>query len=363
MKNKIIEVQATTDKTNYSYSAKNESFLDGLLIPYVVRPLLKVFPYSIPANFITIFSNTLVFLSFLIAMQATRGTHYLWFLIPVLVFVYVIGDCADGEQARRTKTGSPLGEFLDHFLDTFVTGVLMISIIASYDIKNPFVAYSVLFISYVTQATTFWEKFKMHKMHFGKFSSTETILSLTLITTLAYFKTIRDAVSQTLGSFGFIQNSFLGSCSAICNLTVMELIMLFMTLFALINIVGTLIRSGGASIRYWMYILFTATATIIFACQNVQYYHIPFITLSLLNINYISSLLVSIVMKKNDSYPDFILPVVMVVLFSLGVQNNAITIASLVYVLLLVVVRAIVFFSKHKQYWLWKNPKPEESAQ
>ena len=363
MKNKIIEVQATTDKTNYSYSAKNESFLDGLLIPYLVRPFLKHFPYSIPANFITIFSNTLVFLSFLIAMQATLGTHHLWFLIPVFMFVYLFGDCADGEQARRTKTGSPLGEFLDHFLDTFVTGVLIISIIAAYDIKNPFVAYFVLFVSYVTQATTFWEKFKMHKMHFGKFSSTETVVSLTLIITLGYFKTIRDFVSIKLGELGFIQNSFLGSCNALCNLTIMEVIMSFLCIFALINIIGTLIRSGGASVRYWMYLLFTTTATLICACSDVQFYHIPFITLSLLNIYYISSLLVSIVMKKKDPYPDFVLPVVMTVLFSLNIQNNIITIVALVYVCIMIIIKVTYFFSKHKQYWLWKNPKPEESAQ
>ena len=359
MKNKIIEVQATTEKTNYSYSAKNESFLDGLIIPYFVRPLLKVFPYGIPANIITIFSNTLVFLSFLIAMQATRGSYFLWFLIPVFIVTYVIGDCMDGEQARRTKTGSPLGEFLDHFLDTFVTGVLIISIIAAYDVKNPFITYIILFISYVTQATTFWEKFKKHKMHFGKFSSTETILSLALIITLAFFKPIRDFVSQNLGSFDFVQNSFLSSCNAVVNLTVMELVLVVMSVFAIINIVGTLIRSGGASIRYWMYLVFTAAVTIIMASADVHYYHLPFLTLSLLNIYYISGLLVAIVMKKNDPYPDFVLPVVLTVLFALKVESPVVSIVSLVYIFVSVVIRATIFFVQNKKYWVWKNPKPE----
>ncbi len=359
MKKKIIEVQATTDKTNYSYSAKNESFLDGIIIPYLVRPLLKVFPYSIPANIITIFSNTLVFLSFIIAMHSTRGNYSLWFLIPIFIFIYVVGDCMDGEQARRTHTGSPLGEFLDHFLDTFVTAVLLISIIAAYDIKDPFVAYFALFISYVTQATTFWEKFKKHKMHFGKFSSTETILSLALIITLAYFKPIRDFVSQNLGTFGFVQNSFLSSCNAVVNLTVMELVMIVMTLFAFINIVGTLIRSGGASVRYWMYLLFTGTAAIIMACADVKFYHIPFLTLSLLNINYISALLVAIVMKKKDPCPDFILPVVLTVLYALKVESPVVIILSLVYIFVSVIVRATIFFVQNRKYWVWKNPKPE----
>ena len=360
MKSKTIEVQEINAKTDYSYSAKNESFLDGLFIPFIVRPLLKVFPYQIPACFITIFSNTLVSLSLIIALQAAHGSYFLWFLIPIFVFIYVIGDCLDGEQARRTKTSSPLGEFLDHFLDTFVTGVLLISLIVAYNIRNPFIAYPSIIISYMTQASSFWEKYKKHRMHFGKFSSTETILSLTLITTLAGFSKIRELAAIRLGSFGFIQNTIASSCPVIAELSIIETMMIIMLFFALLNIIGTLIRSGSVSVRFWLYLLFTGLATGISACADVQFHHIPLITLSLLNINYISALLVSIVMKKKDPLPDFILPVAMTVLYFLNIKTPLVTVLYLVYILLSVIIRASIFFAQNRKYWLWKNPLPEE---
>ena len=362
MKNSTIEVYEINTKTDYSYSAKNESFIDGIIIPLIVRPLVKVLPYRLTACFITIFSNALVFVSFLIAMQATRGRYSMWFLIPILIVIYVIGDCVDGEQARRTKTASPLGEFLDHFLDTFVTGVLLISLIAAYDVRNPFIAYPSIIISYMTQASSFWEKYKKHKMHFGKFSSTETILSLTLINTLAGFSKIRELAAIKLGSFGFIQNTIASSCPVIADLSIIEAMMIVMLFFALLNTIGTLIRSGSVGIGFWLYLLFTGLATGISACADVQFYHIPFITLSLLNINYISALLVAIVMKKKEPMPDFILPVAMTVLYFLNIKTPLVTVLYLVYILLRVIIRASIFFAQNRKYWLWRNPLPEEKA-
>ncbi|MBO7638582.1 MAG: CDP-alcohol phosphatidyltransferase family protein [Treponema sp.] len=363
MKNKIIEVQEINKKTDYSYSAKNESFLDGLFVPFIVRPLLKVIPYQITACFITIFSNALVFLSLIIALQAAHGSYFLWFLIPILVFVYVIGDCLDGEQARRTKTSSPLGEFLDHFLDTFVTGSLLISLITAYNVKNPILAAFAIYISHLTQASTFWEKYKKHKMHFGKFSSTETILSLTLITSLAGFGKIRDLASIKLNSFGFIQNSIGSSCPAIAGLSIIEVMMIVMLFFAFINTLATLIRSGSVSLRHWAYIILTGAATMFAALTDFQPHPIPLMTLSLLNISYVSALLVAIVMKKKDPLPDFILPVAMAVCYFLNFNRSYITVIFFAYILARVLVTATVFFYQNRRYWLWKNPLPQKDVE
>lgn len=363
MKNKTIEVQEINKKTDYSYSAKNESFLDGLFIPYIVRPLLKVLPYQITACFITIFSNSLVLISLIIALQAAHGSYFLWFLIPIFVFVYVIGDCLDGEQARRTKTSSPLGEFLDHFLDTFVTGCLLISLVTAYNVKNPILASFAIYISYLTQASTFWEKYKKHKMHFGKFSSTETILSLTLITSLAGFKRIRGLASIRLNSLGFIQNSIGSSCPSIAGLSIIELMMIVMLFFALLNTVATLVRSGGVSVRHWAYIVFGGIAALASGLTDFQLHPIPLMTLSLLNISYISELLVAIVMKKRDPLPDFILPIAMLVCYFLKFNKPNIAVIFFAYILVRVLVSAGLFFHQNRRYWLWKNPLPQENVE
>lgn len=45
-------------------------------------------------------------------LQAAFGRYHVWWLIPVLIFVYIVSDCLDGAQARRTKMFSPVRLFL-----------------------------------------------------------------------------------------------------------------------------------------------------------------------------------------------------------------------------------------------------------
>lgn len=358
MKSENLKVQDSSDNTKYTYSATSESFLDGIFVKHIVKPMLKLIPYGIPANIITIFSNSLVILSFIIAMQATRGSHFLWFLIPIFITVYVIGDSLDGEQARRTKTGSPLGEFMDHFLDTFVTGVLIISMAVSYGITNPFVIYISLFISYTTQGTAFWEKYRTHRMVFGKFSSSETILTFTLIITLAGITPIHDALCTRLSEIGFIQNSFLSSYPAVLNMNIMAVIMLVMDLVAIGNITITLIRCGGASAKYWLHLLLAGITAVFFMLSDIQFLHIPPITYSFLNIDYISSLLVSIVEKKKDPWPDFILPAASIVIYFMHIDTPLAAVLCLVFIMLRIVIRVTAFIVRNRKYWVWKNPAP-----
>lgn len=360
-KNKVMEVSEKSSKSNYSYSAKNESFLDGIIVPYLVRPMLKIVPWGLPANIITIISNTCVFLAFLIAMQAIKGTYNLWFLIPILILIYVIGDCTDGEQARRTKTGSPLGEFLDHFLDTFVTGELIISIFVAYGITKAWVIYPTLFIAYITQASAFWERFKNGKMTFGKFSSTETIFTLTLVITLAVSKTIREFVSTKLYSFAFVQKMISNPSETFKDVSLIEAILLLFAFFALVNSVITLIRTKGASVRFWLYILSNGIVTTVLVIANQCFDYYTTFILSLLNIYYIESLLTSIVMKKKDNHPDYLIAVVSTVLLILNKVNFVITMVYFAYAVIIILVRAIIFFVQNKKYWVWKNPLPEET--
>lgn len=52
----------------------------------------------------------------------------LYLLFGFLLFAYQTLDGTDGKQARRTKSGSALGELMDHGIDAIVTGLLGVAI-------------------------------------------------------------------------------------------------------------------------------------------------------------------------------------------------------------------------------------------
>ena len=143
------------------------SIIDCYVLVPLAKKLTKILPLWLPANIITIISNGFVFLAAVIALTARRTNWPIWILIPFLFIFYLIGDTADGLQARRTKTGSPLGEFCDHFLDTFVTGELLFCVLTAYGVRNLLFVGILLYVSYFTQMAAFWEKYVTSKLHLG----------------------------------------------------------------------------------------------------------------------------------------------------------------------------------------------------
>ena len=201
-----METKTTTTndydpKKKYSYSAETLSILDCYIIIPFAQKLLKKLPLSMPANIITIMSNSFVLLAAVISATARRTVWPIWILIPFCFLLYLIGDDADGLQARRTKTGSPLGEFCDHFLDSFVTGEMLFCVFEAYQIRNLTLVGAFLYISYITQMVAFWEKYVTHKLHLGRFSSSETVTVLSIFATIGFIPSVNKFLKQPLSTF------------------------------------------------------------------------------------------------------------------------------------------------------------------
>lgn len=343
--------------TKYSYAAQDQSICCEFIYKCFVYPFLELLPYQIPANIITIISNSLVSLAFVIAMQSEKGNYHLWFAIPVLILCYVIGDYSDGEQARRSKTSSPLGEFLDHFLDTFVTGQLLISLLVVYNVKNPAIVAISLTIAYFAQAVAFWERYKVGKMYFAKFSSTESIFSLTILITIGYFKEVRAFAAKPVMEILPFTASFFSKFETGNCFSVSYLVLVFLSFAAASSVIATLIRTRGASVRFILYMVVSAVVALLASIMHESNLHLPYYTIVLFNVNYIASLLSSIVMKQKDHYPDFILAILMYVMLILKIQHPLLTAFYFLYVLVLVGIRASMFFVQNKQYWVWVNPE------
>lgn len=353
----MIEKDINKTKSQYDYSAENDSILDHVIYKKIIPPLLEnVVPWELPANLITICANSCVTIAFIIAMLSTKNIYTLWFAIPFLILFYLLGDCTDGCQARRTNTGSPLGEYMDHFLDCFVNAELMIPMLVCYKISNSWITFALLFMAYLTQAAAFWERYSLGHMHFSKFSSTETVIGLDLIVTVSYFSKLVNLGQNTLSSFSWasgLSDCFLG------NLTLSEIGVCCLILGATFSTTMNFIRTKGASLRFWTFAITHLLVSVICALRNDSYHFLPLYIVCLYGIDYTADLITAIGDKKKDPLPDLVLPLFMLVTFIMKVSSPYILILELVYISVKILIRTVVFIYTHKQYWYWKNPQLE----
>ena len=350
-------------KKNYVYAAENLSILDTFVINPLAEKFVSKLPFEVPANMITIVSNSFVFIATVIAITARKTNWPIWVLIPLCFILYLIGDAADGIQARRTKTGSPLGEFCDHFLDTFVTSETMLCIFIAYGERRlGFVAF-MLYMSYMTQMSAFWEKYVTHKLHLSRFGASETILILSIFATVGYIKPINAFFTQPAGNIlPFLKGTTI-------NMT--EVTLFLCACGCVISIITTLIRTKKVSFNFFLYMLLSAiiSAASIFVEKDSSFpvpflngsFPVVFLTLTFFHINYSAALLSAITMKEKDPIPDLILTIAMCVTLVLDVHHPVLYAAYFMYVVIFVATRVAIFFMRNNQYWYWVNPKlPEE---
>lgn len=330
--------------TKYSYTAKDQSILTPFIYGFFVAPLMKIIPYGMPANIITFISNSFILIAFIIAyINHKQGTYFIFWLIPLLSFCYIIGDFSDGIQARRTNTGSPLGEYFDHFLDSFVTGFLTGIILLCMRVENPFVLLLPYQFLYIGQIGTFWERYKKGIMSFAKFSTSEGTLAITIMSWLTSFSFIREQISKKI----------------IFNLSVPEMIVLFCFFLAGVSGLAAITRSGKFSFKLWIHILFSviiSAAVVLFTDASIA---LTSVFITFYNVLFIESILAGTSLKTKESMPDLAVPLSCVLFFFFKEQTSLIVLGQTIYLSIRIVLRFIIFFNKHKQYWVWINKKPQ----
>ena len=106
------------DLPPYTYACTDRSVLVQPVCRFVVAPFARWMPATVPANFLTLGSSLCMGLMLPAAVSfpsvATAAAA-----CALLMLGYILYDHADGMHARRTGTSSPLGEYLDHYLDAF----------------------------------------------------------------------------------------------------------------------------------------------------------------------------------------------------------------------------------------------------
>lgn len=163
LKNEYIPPAYLPNLRKYKYSSTDLSIVSRYVLQRYWNFVVNLVPMTIAPNCIT-------FTGFLIGMSSTALLLYYYFVeggvypswslyyAAFALFAYQTLDAIDGKQARRTGTGSPLGELFDHGCDAFLTPFVLLNIsLATY--MAPVERFWLLTISSTSLFTVIWEQF------------------------------------------------------------------------------------------------------------------------------------------------------------------------------------------------------------
>lgn len=326
----------------YQYRCKDNSLLTPTFKEWIVGPLLRFVPWGIPANIITIVSNVFVYVALLLALNPEWFGDLLTRLsVAICLLIYLIGDHLDGMQAKRTGTGSALGEFCDHYLDAFNNGIIVFTMLSIFDVSNPWIVTICIATSYMAHTSVFYEQFKTGWLTFEKMGSLEGVLFASIIIGLSMFAPIREGLTIIL--FG--------------DLTVFEWLMVLSAFGAVATFWQTVKRTPDVKIGFWVFnILMVALATL--GARFLEPLDL-FLLITIYASLYIGRIMKGHLVDGIERQTDFLVPIFMLFLGTTNfyVLNEIAPMFLTAYLLTWVVILIVKVFSSLKVYWVWKNAK------
>lgn len=163
----------------HKYAASGKSLIEPLFVPWW-NFAITLCPLWIAPNMITFLGFLVNLQAFLIAVYYCgleglgEAPRWVYFNLAGSLFVYQTMDAIDGKQARRTGTGSPLGELFDHGLDCIANAFFLPSMLmclqAGKDLdKFNMLSFSCFFVFYCSH----WVHYVVGKLTFGLIDITE----------------------------------------------------------------------------------------------------------------------------------------------------------------------------------------------
>lgn len=327
----------------YRYRCKDYSVLTPPFKKWIVEPVFKLVPRGIPANIITIISNLFIYASLFLAINRELLGQFNFLVIPLFIFIYLVGDHLDGMQAKNTGTGSALGEFCDHYLDAFNNGILLMVLFLLFDINNPYLVAAFISVSYIAHTVVFYEQFKTGWLIFEKIGSLEAVALTIFLLISAYFPSILQF---------YLSEAYFG-------LTIMELVMIGSTLGAVGTLIKTLGRIESVTYAFWLFII--TVLSVSFLAASLYSSFTVFVIITLYGSVYIGKLMQGHLLDGIERSPGLFTPTLLAILYL--TDFSAWTDFRIVIGLYLMGSIAMLVYKTFKplsQYWVWWNPKTEQ---
>ncbi|XP_075677435.1 ethanolaminephosphotransferase 1 isoform X2 [Dermatophagoides pteronyssinus] len=162
---------------NYVYSSKDTSPLSKYVMHPFWNTVVKLVPMWLAPNVLTFVgflmtaANGLLLSVYDPEFYASSDSHpqsapipgWVWIVCAVFHFVAHTLDGIDGKHARRTRSSGPLGELMDHGMDSwtaFFIPFCIYSIFGRADYsKSPYAMHFIFWTIYITFYLSHWEKY------------------------------------------------------------------------------------------------------------------------------------------------------------------------------------------------------------
>lgn len=322
----------------YQYRCHDFSLLTPSFKKWIVAPLIRLIPWAIPANIITFISNAFVYASLYFALNPQLFGEFTPIIISLGFVLYLIGDHLDGMQAKRTGTGSALGEFCDHYLDAFNNGIIMYTMLVVFEIFHPGVVAGVIVISYWAHMAVFYEQFKTGWLTFEAVGSLEGVLLSALLIALS-------AIPSVNSLFAYV---------VFKDFSVIEILLILSAIGAILTFYKTWKRTPDVKLGFITFtILITAVAVL--TASYLSPFQM-FVLVTLYASLYIGKIMHGHLIDGLERAPDYVTPISLLILVIPGFEySNYLFIILTAWLSVNIAILIIRTFSVLKVYWVWLN--------
>ena len=335
---------------NYHYNCIDESILLPFLKKYVFENLHKLIPYGLPANYITLISSIIMWITFIYFLNIDNVDTKSIFLAISSIIVYVILDHIDGLQAKASSTSSPLGEILDHFSDVFNAAIVLFLTFSCLLLEFGALFLIVIWFNFIAFAATYMEQREKRILYFGKIGSLEGIILVLL--------ELFSCINKT--GLSFWHNS---DFPLLPNYLILISVVLLGNFITALNCV---IRIRSCPIDF---INFFVSGTILstFCYLFSIPWYLAFLVITGYSADYILKCMQAYFFETNGKHPDsacHILIIGLVLLKFIAWEFTPVTLIFWTYGLLLIckiIIQGIILIQEFRNYWIWWNKPLKES--
>ena len=325
----------------YQYRCIDESILLPFFKKYVFSVLHRLIPYGVPANYLTLVSIIVIWSCFLYLIGVNTPDDTDIIIVFFAITIYVIFDHFDGLQAKKTETGSPLGEILDHYSDVFNGSIILYFFFRILQIELDWIFYLVIWANLLAFTVTYLEQSIRKELYFGKIGSLEGVI-------LILFILVSLMTSQ--GKYFWLKNKFF-------DIPLHVLLVIGLILGVIYTVVGSIRRLQHIPKTFIHY--FITGALICFICFYYQInWYISFLVINVYSADLILKSMKFHLLDAEIPKPDLIVYMLFLFLIFQYIFEYEIQIVFLVYGLAVttkLLWEIYQIFYKLRTYWIWWN--------
>jgi len=332
----------------YRYNCIDKSVLLPFYKKYYVAFFFRFIPGWLTANTITIISTGfVVVMGGIVFLSEKAGTSLSALIMAFCLHNYLLGDHLDGMQAKESATSSPLGEFLDHYLDVYNGAIVLFTLIIFLGPISNTVFLVLMVLNCIAFAVTMVEELERKELIFGRLGTLEGVLIIIFFFVSWLIPPLRELWQWEL-FFGF---------------PAYWIIISGLGLGYLGTIVDILIRIGRIPQPFALFVLSCISCAFLFSFQEIDS-SISWLILVLFSGDYIARVMNSYLLSQRHKYPDFLS--IITIFLALGADIGGWLsgdICSLYLNILMFWLIIKVFYSfastvyQLRAHWYWINPR------